>query len=139
MYVGHTNDGFSVSVVGHEVVNESSRLVYVPASDHPDNARRAVNYDHNSGSDEPINIKEVQAKSLDYISEVKHTYGYYTGSYGVINKHQLMAGEVTTDAKVQPTSDPQNRIFYSSELSNIALERTRKAKDAVTLVGKLID
>jgi dipeptidase len=50
-----------------------------------------------------------------------------------------MSGEVTTGAKVQPSSDPKNRIFYSSELSNIALERTRTAKDAVTLVGQLID
>ena len=139
MYVGHTNDGFGASVVGHEVVNESSRLVYVPSADHPDGAMRAVNYDPNSGSDEPTSVKEAQAKPLTYIPEVKHTYGYFTGSYGIINEHQLMSGEVTTGAKVQPSSDPKNRIFYSSELSNIALERTRTAKDAVTLVGQLID
>lgn len=139
MYVGHTNDGFGASVVGHEVVNESSRLVYVPVADHPDNAMRAVNYDPNSGSDEPTSTKEAKAKPQAYIPEVKHTYGYYTGSYGVINEHQLMSGEVTTGAKVQPVSEPQNRIFYSSKLSNIALERTRTAKDAVTLVGQLID
>lgn len=139
MYVGHTNDGFGASVVGHEVVNESSRLVYVPAADHPDNSKRAVWYDPNSGSDEPTSVREAQAKPLAYIPEVKHTYGYYTGSYGIINEHQLMSGEVTTGAKVQPASDPKNRIFYSSELSNIALERTRSAKEAVTLVGQLID
>ncbi|MEI7857679.1 MAG: C69 family dipeptidase [Methanomicrobiales archaeon] len=139
MYVGHTNDGFGAGVSGHEVVNETTRLVYVPAADHPDNAMRAVYFDPNSGSDEPTSIKEAQAKPLAYIPEVKHTYGYFTGSYGIINEHQLMSGEVTTGAKVQPASDPQNRIFYSSELSNIALERTRTAKDAVTLVGQLID
>ena len=139
MYVGHTNDGFGASVVGHKVENESSQLVYVPAADHPEGAMRAVNYDPNSGSDEPTSVKEAQAKPLAYIPEVKHTYGYFTGSYGIINEHQLMSGEVTTGAKVQPSSDPNNRIFYSSELSNIALERTRTAKDAVTLVGQLID
>ena len=139
MYVGHTNDGFGAGVVGHEVLNESTRLVYVPPADHPDGAMRAVWYDPNSGSDEPTSVKEAQAKPLAYIPEVKHTYGYYTGSYGIINEHQLMSGEVTDGAKVQPTSDPNKRIFYSSELSNIALERCRTAKDAVTLVGQLID
>lgn len=139
MYVAHTNDGFGASVVGHKVANESTQLVYIPAADHPDNAVRAVNYDPNSGSDEPTSVKEAQSKPLAYIPEVKHTYGYYTGSYGIINEHQLMSGEVTTGAKVQPSSDSKNRIFYSSELSNIALERTRTAKDAVTLIGQLID
>jgi len=139
MYVAHTNDGFGAGVVGHEVVDESARLVYVPPADHPDGAKRAVYYDPNSGSDEPTSVAEAQVKPLAYIPEVKHTYGYFTGSYGIINEHQLMSGEVTDGAKVQPTSDPDKRIFYSSELSNIALERCRTAKDAVTLVGQLID
>ena len=34
-----------------------------------------------------------------------------------------MFGECTDYTKVQPTSDAKKRIFYSSELSNIALER----------------
>jgi len=139
MYVAHTNDGFGAGVVGHEVVDESARLVYVPPADHPDGAKRAVYYDPNSGSDEPTSVAEAQVKPLAYIPEVKHTYGYFTGSYGIINEHQLMSGEVTDGAKVQPTSDPDKRIIYSSELSNIALERCRTAKDAVTLVGQLID
>jgi len=139
MYVGHTNDGFGSGVVGHEFVNESTVLAYVPAADHPAGALRAVWFDPTSGSDEPASEKEGQAKPLAYIPEVKHTYGYFTGSYGIMNEHQLMAGEVTDDAKIQPDADPDKRIFYSSELSNIALERCRTAKDAVILVGQLID
>ena len=135
MYVGHTNDGFGAGVVGHEVLNESTLLFYVPPADHLPGAKRAVHYDPNSGSDEPTSVKQAQDKPLAYIPEVEHTYGYFTGSYGIINEHQLMVGEVTDGAKVEPTSDPENRIFYRSELSNIALERCRTAKDAVRLVG----
>jgi len=139
MYVGHTNDGFGMGVLGHGVANETTRLVYIPPADHPPGALRAVYFDPNSGSDEPTSLKEAHNKPLAYIPEAEHTFGYFTGSYGIMNEHQLMAGEVTTGAKVQPSSDPKKRIFYSSELSNIALERTRNAKDAVTLVGQLID
>jgi len=139
MYVGHTNDGFGMGVLGHGIANETTRLVYVPPADHPPGTLRAVYFDPNSGSDEPASLKEAHGKPLAFIPEAAHSYGYFTGSYGIINEHQLMAGEVTTGAKVQPSSDPQKRIFYSSELSNIALERTRTAKDAVTLVGQLID
>ena len=139
MYVGHTNDGFGSGVVGHNFVNESTVLVYVPAADHPDGAMRAVWFDPTSGSDEPASEKEGEAHPLAYIPEVRHTYGYFTGSYGIMNEHQLMAGEVTDDAKIQPDTDPDKRIFYTSELSNIALERCRTSKEAVTLVGQLID
>ncbi len=139
MYVGHTNDGFGAGVTGPRVLNESTCLVYVSPADYLPGSKRAVYFDPNSGSDEPTSAKESQVKPLAYIPEVKHTYGYFTGSYGIMNEHQLMSGEVTTGAKVQPNADPRKRIFYSSELSNVALERTRTARDAVVLVGSLID
>ena len=50
-----------------------------------------------------------------------------------------MAGEVTDDAKIQPYRNPDKRIFYSSEHSNIALERCRSAKEAVIIVDQFID
>ena len=139
MYVGHTNDGFGAGVTGPRVLNESTCLVYVSPADYLPGSKRAVYFDPNSGSDEPTSAKESQGRPLAYIPEVKHTYGYFTGSYGIMNEHQLMSGEVTTGAKVQPNADPRKRIFYSSELSNVALERTSTARDAVVLVGSLID
>ena len=50
-----------------------------------------------------------------------------------------MSAECTDYVRVQPDWDPGRRIFYSSELSNIALERCRTAREAVDLVGALID
>lgn len=139
MYTGHTNDGFGTGVVGHNVSGEITVLSYVPAADHPAGAMRAVHFDPLSESAEPSLFSTSPQTPLASISEVEHTYAYFTGSYGMMNEHQLMTAETTDGAKVKPSSDPEKRIFYSSELSNIALERTRTAKDAVTLAGSLID
>ncbi|MFA6225826.1 MAG: C69 family dipeptidase [Methanoregula sp.] len=77
--------------------------------------------------------------TLAYITEVNHTYGYYTGAYAIMNEHQLMFGECTDLTKAEPSFDRDKRIFYSTELSNIAAERTITAWEAVLLIGSLID
>ena len=139
VYVGHTNDGFGAGLVGDKVVAEMSQLVYVPPKDYPPGAVRAVRYDPNSGSDEPADAKESDSALVAYIPQVNHTYGYYTGAYGIMNEHQLMIGECTDYTKVKPAFDAKKRIFYSSELANIAAERTTTARDAVALIGSLVD
>ncbi|HWQ64571.1 MAG TPA: C69 family dipeptidase, partial [Methanospirillum sp.] len=139
VFVAHSNDGFGAGVVGPAVQNEVTEMIYVPPADHPPGSVRAVRYDPNSGSDEPNGGKTIETDLVAYIPEVSHTYGYYTGSYGIVNEHQLMFAECTDYTKVQPSFDKNTRIFYSSELSNIAAERTTTARDAVKLIGNLID
>lgn len=139
MYIAHSNDGFGPGVLGHNLSEEDTHLVYVPAGDHPSGAKRTVHFDPNSGSDDPVDRASTDHRNTSEIDEVPHTYGYLTGSYGIINEVGLMASECTDYARVQPNWDPERRIFYSSELSNIALERCRTARDAVELVGGLID
>ncbi len=138
MFTGHTNDGFGPCVVGHELSDEGNKLVYIPAADHLQGAKRTVHYDPNSGSDDQSGGGKTD-HVVSYIDEVNHTYGYLTGSYGIMNEHQLMCSECTDFAKMQPDYVPAERIFYSSELSNIALERCTQAREAVELVGRLID
>ncbi len=136
MYVGHTNDG-----VGKDWRNvDDISLLYVPAADHAPGAQRPVYYDPDSGSD-AAGGKTAGNSSLilGYIDQVPHTYAYYTGSYGMMNDHQLLSGECTDYAKVELNAVEGKRIFYSSELSNIAMERCTKAREAVELVGDLID
>ncbi|WP_243547121.1 dipeptidase [Pseudodesulfovibrio tunisiensis] len=77
--------------------------------------------------------------------EVPQSYAYYDGNYGIMNEHNLMMGECTNGAKYEPKSNPKKngnnprRIFYSSELSRIALENCKTAREAVTLMGGLLD
>ncbi|MFN0031776.1 MAG: dipeptidase [Flavobacteriales bacterium] len=85
---------------------------------------------------------------IGHIPEVDQTYAYFDGNYGIMNEHNLMMGECTNGAKYQPNfvTEAQSkktkqhiRYFYSAELSRIALERCKTAREAVKLMGKLID
>jgi len=136
MYIGHTNDG-----VGPDWRNiDDITLMYVPAADHAAGDKRPVYFDPNSGSD-AAGKKSGSNSSLilGSIDQVPHTYAYYTASYGMMNEHQLLSAECTDYAKVQLGAEEGKRIFYSSQLSNVALERCKTARQAIELVGSLID
>ena len=134
------------------------RLVYVPAADHKPGEMRPVFYDASSLGDRqkyhgytlrryvgqergPVYDEPDQPQSipLGYIPQVDHTYAYYDANYAVMNEHQLMFGECTDGAKVQLEPEPGKRIFYTAELSRVAAERCTTAREAVTLIGRLID
>ena len=139
--VAHSNDGFGPGEVGTEIREDAVVFSYVPAQDFAPGSKRPVLYDPNSGGEFRGSGEESDNESivLGYIDQANHTYGYLTGSYGMMNEHQLISGECTDFALVHPDAEPGKRIFYSSELSNIAMERCRTAKDAVALIGSLID
>ena len=77
--------------------------------------------------------------------KVETSYTYFDGNYGIMNEHNLMMGECTNGAKFEPGPNTKKetgkplRIFYSSELSRIALEHCKTARDAIRLMGGLID
>ncbi|MBW2661464.1 MAG: C69 family dipeptidase [Deltaproteobacteria bacterium] len=152
-----TVDG-SVIVAHSDDDVTDERVIYVPAADYPDGAKRPVYYDDASlGYNSKYNSTELRryigtsrgpgyntkdyppSKPLGEIPQVKHTYAYFDSSYGIMNEHQLMIGECTCGAKVHPEPEPGKRIFYSAELSRVALERCTKAREAIKLISDLIE
>ncbi|MBN2017428.1 MAG: C69 family dipeptidase [Candidatus Cloacimonetes bacterium] len=134
------------------------RLVYVPAADHEPGTFRPIYYDAASlgerpeyhgyllrryvGSDRGPTYEDPnhpQSIPLGQIPQVEHTYAYFDGSYAIMNEHQLMFGECTDGTKIQPDPIPGKLIFYSAELSRVAAERCTKAREAVLLIGHLIE
>ncbi|MFH1868155.1 MAG: C69 family dipeptidase [Candidatus Omnitrophota bacterium] len=126
------------------------RIIYVPAADHKPGSKRPVYYDEvafettrnryigtsrGPGYDTP-GPKNIP---IGYIDQVPHTYAYFDGNYGIMNEHQLMFGECTNGAKIELKPETGKRIFYSAELSRVALERCKTARGAVELMGELID
>ncbi len=155
---GATKDG-SV-FVAHSDDSEmfDNRLVYVPAADHKPGTMRPVYYDFASLGNRPkFNSSSLrryvgthrgdiykdkdmpQSIPLGFIPQVAHTYAYFDGSYGLMNEHQLMFGEATSGAKMTAEPKPGKLIFYSAELSRVALERTKTAREAIKLIGELIE
>jgi dipeptidase len=77
--------------------------------------------------------------------EQKRSFTYFDGNYGIMNEKNLMMGECTNAANYEPKANPTassgnpQRIFYSSELSRIALENCTTAREAIKLMGGLIE
>jgi dipeptidase len=155
---GASTDG-SV-IVAHSDDSEmfDPRLAYVPAADHKPGSLRPVYYDASSLGDRPdyhgyllrryvgtergpvyVAPDFPQSIPLGYIPQVEHTYAYFDGTYAIMNEHQLMFGECTDGAKIQAEPVPGKLIFYSAELSRVAAERCKTAREAVELIGHLIE
>ena len=150
VFVSHSNDGFTTD----------PNFVFVPARDHPKGSMRPV-YPTAVALDEmpeynAFNQPQLVApeksdgydfpgrphtKPIGYIPEVEHTYAYIDGNYGVANEHGLMFGECTdmSDHLRKAPYKEGGGIFYSTELSRVALERCKTARDAIKLMGSLID
>ncbi|MBN1276819.1 MAG: C69 family dipeptidase [Deltaproteobacteria bacterium] len=145
--VSHSDDGLS-----------DARLIYVPAMDHKEGSLRAVFYSNCAldfkpqwGASETQRIMTRErgpgydmpgvppSVPLGFIPQISHTYAYFDANYGIMNEHQLSIGECTDKAKVHPEPEPGKRIFYSSELSRVALERCTTAREAIKLMGELIE
>ncbi|GAB6035678.1 dipeptidase [Fundidesulfovibrio butyratiphilus] len=139
-----------------ELMDQS--IVYVPAKDWPKGAKRPV-YDSAAaiaanpathtysvprlsdpnrapGYNHP---KTPRTIPIGFIPQVRHTYAYLDGNYGILNEHGLMFGECTDGAFNTCKAEPGKRIFYSSELSRVALERCKTAREALQLMGELIE
>ena len=149
-YVTHSNDTYS----------SDPSIVYVPAKDHPAGTMRKVYPSAVAWGDLPeyecrSNPRLVaperaaayacpgmkQTKPLGEIPEVAHTYAYIDSDYAVMNEYGLMLGECTDNSAHLEYLEPKEGrgIFYAAELGRVALERCRTAREAIRLMGDLID
>ena len=148
--VSHSNDGRGAEM----------NLVFVPAKDHPKGSKRPVyptavaldQMPEYNAFDQPNLVApergegytypgRPQTKPIGYIPEVEHTFAYMDADYGIINEHGVMFGECTDMSEHLPevAYKEGGGIFYSSELSRVALERCKTAREAIVLMGSLID
>ncbi|MGE4263267.1 MAG: dipeptidase [Desulfovibrio sp.] len=144
--VSHSDDGLG-----------DARLVYVPAKDHAPGSMRPVYYSHcaldfkpqwggteshrivDPGRAPAYGTADPRSVPLGFIPQVAHTYAYFDANYGIMNEHQVSIGECTDRAKVDAEPEPGKRIFYSAELSRVALERSKTAREAIKIMGELIE
>lgn len=143
-YVGSdlTEDGHTlIGGFGHEP--SSHWVEVVPEQDHPEDA--SVTVGATGDADMPGELTE--------IPQADHTYRYITSNYsefagfpapltnGGLNEHNVAARDVWSTSReelVEMTPDPQTGPQYS-DLSRFAMERATTAREAVEVLGELID
>lgn len=134
------------------------RLAFVPARTHEAGSMRPIyevrfTYPHvvsnrsttwrkrNLQGSESQLSKWDTTKPIGYIPQVPSTNALYeTGSsYGLINEHGVSMGESTCPAVFvsKPVSDGGHALFDVSELSKVALERAKTARQAIEIMGQL--
>lgn len=162
--------GRKATVDGSVIIGQSedgddtadSRLIYVPAADHPPGAQRPVFYtdgpfprwttDTEGPGYRPN--KETGPKlstPIGFIPQVNHTFGYQSANYAVINEHNVAIDESTCSAVFHTCARGDSRgcgpgqtpnrtgaaILDSRMLSFIGLERATTAREAVQIMGAL--
>lgn len=144
LYVGgnHTEDG-SVLLAGSGEEPSSHWLEIVPAREHGPDATVQVGVT----SDASIPGELIE------IPQARRTHKYITMNYsefagfpppltnGGMNEHQVAGRDIwspSRDELVEMTPEPQRGPQYS-DLSRIAMERASSAREAVEIVGELID
>ena len=148
---GASLDGSVIVTHSDDNMLSDHRIIYVPSRDYDAGAKRPVFFDDASsgtvliryvGTSRGPHYEDTGSPAtppLGSIDQAPHTYAYFDGSYGIINEHQLMIGETSCPAKIEPKPQAGARIFYSAELSRVALERCTTAREAIQLMGSLID
>ena len=68
-----------------------------------------------------------------------HTYALYEAGYGIMNEHQVAIGESTCAAKLwaAPVTAGGKAHIEVREMSQIALERSTTARQAIQIMGDL--
>ncbi len=116
---------------------EEPTIKIVPAADYKAGEMRKVYW--NSTLRSP---KDPQFEPLTYKGEIPqaaHTYAYTSAIYGVQNEHQLSFGETTIWVGERPELRDPEGMFDIVELSHVAAERCKTAREAVKLMGELVN
>ena len=135
-----SNDGGAIS---------DTRLFRVPAMDHAPGSMRPVYawtggafpryVGQSRGEQNYVTPGVPDTKPIGFIPQVNHTYAYYDGAFGLLNEHGLGMAESTCTARTTGALPrPKGKaLWYTDELGRVALERTKTARDAILLMGKL--
>lgn len=144
----HSNDGGGKT---------DPRLVKIDARDHspgslrpiygsPENYPRYVGYERGAEQYFPENCQagKNNCKSftpLGYIPEVNHTFAYFEATYGIMNEYQVGIAESTCSGVfvADPIDVGGMALLSIDQLSQIAMERAKTARDAVKIMGNLAE
>ena len=122
----------------------TTRIWYHPPADHEASAKRILKcyneYDRSFSSE--MTALPVRAGRTIEIPEVGHTFGYLEGDWWpFINENQVSIGETTLGGlkkELYPTRDSEAKLRVT-DITRIAVERARTAREAIQIMGSLME
>lgn len=121
----------------HTDCGADCRIRVVPGKKYPKGALAPVYYgiqrvDLPFGNDGEV---------LGYIPQVEQTYSYFRSAYSHMNQHQLCIGESTLSQRdeLQVAKGEGKQIMTVEQAMIFALERCKKAEDALALITSLME
>ena len=104
-----------------------------PAHDYPNDTIMEI-YDGRMHTESATDQTNLKIKGT--IPQARHTYSFLDTAYPCMNEKQLAMGETTISGR--DTLYNKKGMFRIEELARVALQRCTTAREAITLMGKLI-
>lgn len=136
--LAHTDDGS---------LEDDKRILFVPQAEHKPGSKREISYTAwgfpryvgEERGPEYGSLKNFEKTPVyGSIDQVGHTYGYLDGNYAIANEKGVAIAETTCASKFFYEKS-KKRLFEITELTRIALERAKSAKEAVKIIGSLAE
>lgn len=123
-------------IISHTDTGPDSRIFYVPGKTYKPGEKAPI-YWGIQDADRPLND---DGKVLGYIPQVERTYGYFQSAYSHVNEFQLGIAESTTAQRDELicTLDNGQQIMTIEQAMIFALQRFKRAKEAVKFIGSLM-
>lgn len=134
--------GKKATIDGSTIISQSAdcgscdfRILLEPAADHAPGTMRML-WQLPQGS-KGLTIDDVKKATGIEIPQPEHTYKYLKAIFGLMNEHQLAIAEATIGGR----EELRNRkgLFDVTELSMLAMERCKTAREAIKLMGELAE
>lgn len=124
-------------ILSHTDAGPDSRIYVVPAARHQPGSQAAVHW----GIQDPSRPLRDDGEVLGHIPQAPQTYAYIHSAYPHMNEHQLAIAESTINQRPELVAlhGSARQIMTVEQAEIFALQRCRKAREAVKLIGSLME
>jgi len=123
-------------ILSHTDAGPDSRVFVIPAAKHKAGSTASIYW----GIQDAGRSLHDDGDVLGTIPQVSETYAYIHSAYPHMNEYQLAIAESTTNqrAELTVTRETGKQIMTVEQAEIFALQRCKKARDAVKLIGSLM-
>ena len=125
-------------ITSHTGAAPDCRVHVVPAQDHEPGSMAPVYF---GMLDANVPFK-TYGDVIGHIPQVEHTYRYFHSAYSHMNEHQLAIAETTLGQRTELETDHEKgarQIMTIEQAQAFALQRCKTAREAVELIGSLVE